>query len=99
MTLDMRVKYDIALRRKAADLFGRGLGYRAVSTELEIPKRTAKGWLRRFRATGAERLLDVGAAVQIQLRDQAGRREGGCRGGGHEVRGDVNLNLNLPRFR
>lgn len=62
MALDMRVKYDIALRRRAADLFGRGLGYRAVSTELGMPKRTAKGWQRRFRATGAEGLLDVGGS-------------------------------------
>lgn len=51
MAQDMRVKYDVALRRRAADLFGRGLGYHAVSTELEIPRRTAKGWQRRFRAT------------------------------------------------
>ncbi|MDM8270160.1 helix-turn-helix domain-containing protein [Thermophilibacter provencensis] len=62
MAQDIRVKYDVALRRKAADLFGRGLGYHAVSTELGIPRRTAKGWRRRFRATGAEGLLDVGGS-------------------------------------
>lgn len=62
MAQDMRVKYDVALRRKAADLFGRRLGYRAVSTELETPKRTAKGWQRGFRSAGAEGLLDVGGS-------------------------------------
>ena len=60
MAQDMRVKYDVALRRKAAGLFGRGLGYRAVSTELEIPRRTAKGWQRRFRAA-ARAVVEEGA--------------------------------------
>lgn len=43
MVLDMRGKYDIALRRRAAALFGIGLGYTAASIELGMPKRTAKG--------------------------------------------------------
>ncbi|MBR3224533.1 MAG: helix-turn-helix domain-containing protein [Atopobiaceae bacterium] len=62
MAADMRVKYDVALRKKAADLFARGLGYTAVSSELGMPKRTVKGWQRMFRATGAEGLLDVGGS-------------------------------------
>ena len=36
MAVNMRVKYDVVPRRKADELFSRGLGYKAVSTELEL---------------------------------------------------------------
>ena len=62
MVSDKRVKYDIALRKKAAELFAKGLGHMVVSSELGVKRRTAKGWLRKFRATGAEGFLDVGGS-------------------------------------
>lgn len=60
MTRDLRVKYDEALKRRAAELFADGHGYTSVAGLLDVPKRTAKGWLRIWRAGGAAGLTSMG---------------------------------------
>ena len=60
MAVDMRVKYDIALRSRAAELLSSGAGHRAVAAELGLPVRTAKGWQRIYGAVGTEGLLGMG---------------------------------------
>ena len=60
MAVDMRVKFDIALRSRAAELLSSGAGHRAVAAELGLPVRTAKGWQRIYGAVGTEGLLGMG---------------------------------------
>ena len=60
MSCDLRIKYDVALKTRAAELFAEGRGYGLVSNLLEVPERTAKGWLRIWRASGTAGLTGMG---------------------------------------
>ena len=48
------MKWGLSLRRKAAELFESGLGYKAVSTELGIYRETVRDWSYTWRALGTE---------------------------------------------
>jgi len=48
------MKWGLSLRRKAAELFESGLGYKAVSTELGINRETVRDWSYTWRALGTE---------------------------------------------
>jgi len=60
MACDLRIKYDEALKRRAAELFADGHGYTSVAGLLDVPKRTVKGWLRIWRAGGTTGLTSMG---------------------------------------
>lgn len=44
------------VKAAAAELFGRGLGYKAAATRLGVPRGTAMKWLYTYRALGKEAL-------------------------------------------
>ena len=52
--------YEASVRSAAADMFERGLGYRAVARRLGIPPRAVRKWRETFRAVGREVLLGMG---------------------------------------
>ena len=44
MRMDCRVKHDVEVRRKAAELFASGMGSRTVASTLSDPLSTVKTW-------------------------------------------------------
>ena len=52
--------YETGVRSAAADLFERGLGYKAVARQLGIPPNTVGKWQDTFRSVGREALLTMG---------------------------------------
>ena len=60
MTYDLRIKYDEALKRRAAELFADGHGYKSAAGLLDVPRRTVKSWLRIWRAGGTTGLTGMG---------------------------------------
>lgn len=55
-------RYDSDVRERAAQLMERGLGERAVASELAIPVETARKWVQTYRAVGREVFLGMGSA-------------------------------------
>lgn len=45
---DLRCKHDVETRKRAAELFERGLGCREISSRLSVPRDTVKERLRVF---------------------------------------------------
>lgn len=60
MSVDLRLRYDESMRRRAAGLFAEGHGYRSAAIELELPPTTVRQWHRTFVAIGLEGLLAMG---------------------------------------
>lgn len=52
VSIDLRCKHDRSLGEHAAELFGRGLGYKVVAGDLGIPTRTVRKWQQTYRAVG-----------------------------------------------
>ena len=48
------MNWGLSARKKAAELFESGLGYKAVSTELGINRETVRDWSYTWRALGTE---------------------------------------------
>lgn len=59
MRIDCRVKHDVEVRRKAAELFASGKGSCAVANALFIPLSTVKEWHHIYHAFGSEVLLTM----------------------------------------
>ena len=59
MRTDLRVKHDIEARRHAVELFDSGVGYRAASRALSVPRDTVRKWQQIYRAFGSEVLLTM----------------------------------------
>ncbi|QUC03310.1 helix-turn-helix domain-containing protein [Atopobium sp. oral taxon 416] len=59
MHTDLRVKHDIEARKKAAELFGKGRGYKSVAKELSMPRSTVRKWQQIWKAFGSEVLLSM----------------------------------------
>ena len=57
MRMDCRVKHDVEVRRKAAELFASGMGFCAVASTLSVPLSTVKEWHHIYHAFGSEVLL------------------------------------------
>lgn len=61
MSRDLRIKYDEGLRRRAADLFAKGYGYRSAATMLALPPGTVRQWSCTYESLGLEGLLVMGS--------------------------------------
>ena len=59
MRVDCRVKYDVEVRRKAAELFASGRGSCTVASTLSVPLSTVKTWHYIYHAFGSEVLLTM----------------------------------------
>ena len=57
MRMDCRVKYDVEVRRKAAELFASGMGSCTVASTLSVPLSTVKTWHHTYHAFGSGVLL------------------------------------------
>ena len=64
MPTDLRVRYDEGVRRRAAEMFAEGSGYRATAGELGLPPTTATKWHRTYAAIGLEGLLSMGGSCR-----------------------------------
>ena len=62
MPTDLRVRYDEGVRRRAAEMFAEGSGYRATAGELGLPPTTVRKWHRTYAAIGLEELLSMGGS-------------------------------------
>ena len=51
------MKHDSLTRRKAAELFERGVGNKGVASALQVPEKTARKWQYTYRALGKEALF------------------------------------------
>ena len=51
------MNWSRSLRQKAADLFEKGLGYKAVSSESGVNRETVRDWSYTWRALGTEEFL------------------------------------------
>ena len=59
MRMDRRVKYDVEVRRKAAELFASGMGSCAVASTLSVSLSAVKTWHYIYHAFGSEVLLTM----------------------------------------
>ena len=57
MRMDRRVKYDVEVRRKAAELFASGMGSCTVASTLSVSLSAVKTWHHIYHAFGSEVLL------------------------------------------
>ena len=57
MRVDRRVKYDVEVRRKVAELFASGMGSCTVASTLSVPLSTVKEWHHIYHVFGSEVLL------------------------------------------
>ena len=64
MNSDFRVKYDIDLRTRAAEMFQEGFGYTAVASALNISKYTVRQWWRTYQSAGVGGVSQVGGKQQ-----------------------------------
>ena len=64
MPTDLRVRYDEGVRRRAAEMFAEGSGYRATAGELGLPPTTVRKWHRTYAAIGLEGLLSMGGSCR-----------------------------------
>lgn len=60
MPSDLRIRYDVDVRRAAAELFEEGYGYHAAATVLALPPSVVKQWCYKFGAVGLDGLLQMG---------------------------------------
>ena len=72
MRIDRRVKYDVEVRRKAAELFASGMGFRTVASTLSAPPSTVKTWLHIYHAFGSEVLLTMDGKQALYTYEQKG---------------------------
>ena len=70
MRMDRRVKYDVEVRRKAAELFASGMGSCAVASTLSVPRQTAKEWHHIYHAFGSEVLLTMDGKQALYIYEQ-----------------------------
>ena len=70
MRMDRRVKYDVEVRRKAAELFDAGMGFRTVANTLSVPLQTVKEWHHIYHAFGSEVLLAMDGKQAIYTYEQ-----------------------------
>lgn len=54
--------HDRDMRELAAELIGKGAGWRTLMRELAIPMTTAKNWVKSCRAVGSEVFLNMGSS-------------------------------------
>mgnify|MGYP003086121066 CR=1 FL=1 len=59
MRMACRVKYDVEVRRKAAEFFASGMGFYAVANALFVPHQTVKEWHYIYLAFRSEELLTM----------------------------------------
>lgn len=59
------MNWSISLRQRAAELFEKGMGYKAVSSELGINRETVRDWSYTWRALGTEEFLASYAGERI----------------------------------
>lgn len=59
------MNWSISLRQRAAELFEKGMGYKAVSSELGINRETVRDWSYTWRALGTEEFLVSHAGERI----------------------------------
>ena len=62
---DLRIKYDGETRRRAAELFASGWGYKAVSKKVGAEPNAVRRWQDTYRAVGLEGLLNMGKKQAI----------------------------------
>ena len=60
MAQDLRIKYDIDIRKEAARLFAIGYGYGTVASMMSLPEEAVRKWSYTFQAIGLEGLLNMG---------------------------------------
>lgn len=60
MSTDQRLRHDMSLRERAADLFARGLGRAVVAGLLGVPEEAVRKWQYTYRAAGRDGLLRMG---------------------------------------
>ena len=60
MSVDLRLRHDENLRRRAAVMFAEGRGYHATATALDLPRATVRKWHGTYVALGVEGLLTMG---------------------------------------
>lgn len=70
MRMDRRVKYDVEVRRKAAELFAFGMGSCAVASTLSVLRQTAKEWHYIYHAFGSEVLLTMDGKQALYTYEQ-----------------------------
>ena len=70
MRMDRRVKYDVEVRRKEAELFASGMGSCAVASTLSAPPSTVKTWLHIYHAFGSEVLLTMDGKQALYTYEQ-----------------------------
>ena len=70
MRMDRRVKYDVEVRRKAAELFDAGVGSRTVASTLSAPLSTVKTWHHIYHAFGSEVLLTMDGKQALYTYEQ-----------------------------
>ena len=70
MRMDRRVKYDVEVRRKAAELFASGKGSRTVASTLSVPFSTVKTWHYIYHAFGSEVLLTMDGKQALYTYEQ-----------------------------
>ena len=70
MRMDCRVKYDVEVRRKAAELFASGMGSRTVASTLSVPLSTVKTWHYIYHAFGSEVLLTMDGKQALYTYEQ-----------------------------
>lgn len=59
------MNWSMSLRRKAAELFEKGMGYKAVSSELGINRETVRDWSYTWRALGTKEFLTSHAGERV----------------------------------
>ena len=70
MRMDRRVKYDVEVRRKAAELFASGMGSCTVASTLSVPLSTVKTWQHIYHAFGSEVLLTMDGKQALYTYEQ-----------------------------
>ena len=70
MRMDRRVKHDIKVRRKAAELFASGMGFHTVANTLSVPLKTVEEWHHIYHAFGSEVLLTMDGKQAIYTYEQ-----------------------------
>ena len=70
MRIDRRVKYDVEVRRKAAEFFASGMGFRTVASTLSAPLSTVKTWHHIYHAFGSEVLLTMDGKQALYTYEQ-----------------------------
>jgi hypothetical protein len=68
--MDRRVKHDVEVRRKAAELFASGMGSCTVASTLSVPLSTVKTWQHIYHAFGSEVLLTMDGKQALYTYEQ-----------------------------